>query len=199
MAANGHNISAGKDSQPGGSQPPVWAGIRLGRPLVGALYVMLVFSAALALWLRSAPGAAPLRISVAAPWVFLGFVAVFAFYRIGLVRAGRYPASKAFVQVGAGLLFFMLLLPQWQHTFRRHESTTAELLADPNPKVRALAAEVVRYHHDLRAAHLLAEALGDPDPAVRDEAHRSLVALSGMDLGPPEDPKAVEAWRARFP
>jgi len=199
MAADGQNINAGNEAQPGASQPPVWAGVRLGRPLVAALYVMLVFSAALALWVRSAPGAAPLRISVAAPWVFLGFVAVFAFYRLGLVRAGRYPASKAFGQVGAGVLLFMLMLPQWELTFRRHEGTTADLLADPNPKVRALAAEVVRYRRDLGAAHLLAEALGDPDPAVRDEAHRSLVALSGTDLGPPSDPKAVEAWRARFP
>ncbi len=199
MAADRHNLNAEKDAQPGGSQPPVWAGIRLGRPLAAGLYVVLVLSAVLALWLHSAPGAAPPQISVAAPWVFLGFVAVFAFYRIGLVRARRYPAFKAFVQVGAGVLFFMLLLPQWQLTFRHHESTAAELLADPNPKVRALAAEVVRYHRDMRAAHLLVDALRDPDPAVREEAHRSLVALSGMDLGPPSDPKAVEAWGARFP
>jgi len=34
---------------------------------------------------------------------------------------------------------------------------------------------------------------------VRGQAHASLVKLTGVDLGAPETPGAVEAWRQRYP
>ena len=34
---------------------------------------------------------------------------------------------------------------------------------------------------------------------VREQAHASLVRLTGEDLGSPDAPGAVEAWRRRYP
>lgn len=185
-----------------GQQPPRVAGIRAGPALTSVLYLLLVGSAALALWVRGYPGQAPHGVEQLAPWAFLAFVAAFAGYRLVLVRAGRYPAFKAFAQIAAGVLFFTLLLPgTWRPA---PEATGAEdvaaLLRDPSVRVRRLAAEVAR-HRPAGAASLraLAAALGDEDPGVRAEAHRSLVALTGSDLGDPEAEAGRRAWRERYP
>jgi len=189
------------EAQPRPSEPPKLGGVRFGPALAGALYLLLVASAGLALWARGATGRQPALVSQVAPWVFLGFLILFALYRFGLVRARRYPAVKAFFQIGAGLLFFMLLLPGTRLDFTRERGgELQQLLADPNPAVRALAAEVARYRPDgKQAAPQLVRALEDRDPRVRQEAHRSLVTLNGEDLGAPENPKAVQAWRERYP
>ena len=205
MGQGGDNISSHSNAQPA-REPPRFGGIRLGPPLAVALYVLLVASAALALWARTDAGRAPLRVALAAPWVFLGFIAVFAFYRLGLVRARKYPAAKAFAQVGGALLIFMLLLPSARFDFGQFQfgatqpSDLGRLLRDPNPTVRALAAEVAGYRPGgARAAPELARALADPDPRVREQAHASLVRLAGEDLGPASDKAAVKAWRDRYP
>ena len=180
-------------------QPPRWGGIRAGPALAALLYVLLVGSAALALWVRESPGTFPRGLGTAAPFVFLAFVAVFAAYRLAVVRAGKYPAFKAFFQIGAATLFFMLLLPSSRGPFRPHGDDVAELLRDPNPRVRALAAEVARHRPDAQKyGSLLTQALKDPDRRVREEAHRSLVQIAGEDLGGAEDGRAVEAWGDRF-
>ena len=73
-------------------------------------------------------------------------------------------------------------------------------MVDNNARVRALAAEVARHRADAsRYGAALVTALEDEDPDVRLEAHRSLVAIAGMDLGSPEAPGALKRWRARFP
>jgi len=195
------NLSRTQRTQ-GAEQPPRVAGIRAGPALAGVLYVLLAASAALALWVRGYPGQAPQGVERLAPWAFLVFVAAFAAYRLGLVRAGHYPAFKAFVQIAAGVLFFTLLLPG---AWRRPASSSgaedvAVLLQDPSVRVRRLAAEVARGRLPTPASlHALAAALDDADPGVRAEAHRSLVALSGVDLGGPDDAAARKAWQERFP
>lgn len=173
--------------------------LRVGPALTGALYLLLVGSAALALWVRQVPGALPPKLEVAAPWVFLAFAIGFAAYRLALVRAKKYPAAKALFQIGATVLFFMLLLPSSKGRFAEPADPLEVLLVDRNPEVRALAAEVSRHRMDgEKYLPRLAQALRDPSPEVRREAHRSLVALTGVDLGPPEDERAVEAWNERY-
>jgi hypothetical protein len=183
-----------------GEQPPRFGGIPAGPALAGLLYVLLVGSAALALWVREFPGAVPLGMARAAPWVFLLFVICFALYRFALARAGKYPAAKAFFQVGTAALFFMLLFPGSRGRFgQESRDPVAELMVDGTPHVRALAAEVAGYRQDgMKYRTLLVRALQDPDPVVRREAHASLVRLTGMDLGGPESEGAVKAWRERF-
>jgi len=193
-----HNLSKKGDTQV--PQPPQVAGIRAGPALTSILYLLLVGSAALALWVRGYPGQAPSGVERMAPWAFLAFVAAFGAYRLVLVRTGHYPAFKAFAQVAAGLLFFTLLLPA-----TRPPAATGEpddlgvLLSDPAVRVRRLAAEVAR-HRPEGAQHLpdLARALSDADPGVRAQAHRSLVALTGEDLGSPEEEAGRRAWRERY-
>lgn len=197
MSLSPPNVSSQK-----GPQVPRLGKIRLGPTLAGGLYLLLVGSAALALWVKGFPGGAPSFLERAAPWVFLVFLVVFALYRLVLVRAGRYPASKAFFQIGAGALFFTLLLPGAKSRYEAPpEGGMLEvLIEDANPHVRALAAEVARYRSDPgRYGRLLVRALEDPSAEVREQAHRSLVQLAGEDLGGPEDPGAVEAWRERYP
>jgi HEAT repeats len=182
-----------------GEQPPRFGGIPAGPALAGLLYVLLVGSAVLALWVREFPGAVPLALAKAAPWVFLAFILLFALYRFALVRAGKYPAAKAFFQVGAALIFFMLLLPASRVRYGTQRDPLADLMLDGNSQVRALAAEVAGYRPDgEKYGEELVKALQDPDPQVRKEAHASLVRLTGEDLGPPDDPQALKAWRERF-
>jgi len=171
--------------------------VRAGPRLAAALYALLVASAALALWGRPLPNGALPSLAAAAPWVFLAFTAVFAVYRLTLVRSKKYPASKAFFQVGTALIFFGLL------SLRARPADAVDslkaLMSDANPQVRALAAEVARYRVDgIRYGPDLVRALEDSDREVRREAHATLVRLAGQDLGGPEDPAAVRAWGERF-
>lgn len=177
----------------------VVAGIPLGPALAGALYLLLVASAALSLGARRFPGLLPEKLEIAAPTLFLVFLICFALYRLALVRARRYPAFKAFFQIGATVLFFTLLLPGAKNRYERPVDEVEMLLSDDNPHLRALAAEVVRHRPEGRKyVPLLVRALRDTEPRVRQEAHRSLVVLTGQDLGEPEDEEAVKAWEKRF-
>jgi len=186
-------------SQPPQAEPPRMGGIPFGPTLAGALYLLLVGSAALALWVRRSPAGLPVGLGLAAPWAFLVFVVAFALYRLGLVRAGRYPAFRAFFQVGVAILFFTLLLPSSQVRYMP-EGELEALMLDANPRVRALAAEVARTRTDrTQYAKALVHALEDPEVSVRTQAHHSLVVITGQDLGSPEDPKGVANWRERYP
>lgn len=176
------------------SPPPELGGIRFGPALTGTLYLLLVGSAALALWARQVPGAIPAYLEATAPWVFLIFVACFALYRFGLIRARKYPVFKAFFQIGAALLFFMLLFPQPRRVNAAADPLEG-LFGDSNARVRALAAEVVRYRpNGARYTRQLIRSLDDADPEVREQAHRSLVQVAGTDLG-----RSGEPWKKRFP
>lgn len=175
------------------------AGIPFGPALAAALYLLLVGSAVLALGARRFPGLLPEKLEIAAPTLFLVFLVCFALYRLALVRAKKYPAFKAFYQIGAAILFFTLLLPRAKNRYDIPVDELEMLLSDGNPQVRALAAEVVRHRPEgSKYGALLVRALRDADPHVRQEAHRSLVQLSGKDLGGPEDEAAVQAWERRF-
>lgn len=187
--------------QPQGGEAPHLGSFRAGPALAGVLYALLVGSAALALWVRRFPGRFPEQLEQAAPWVFLAFVLLFGAYRLLLVRAGKYPAFKAFFQVGASVLFFTLLLPHARDLYEPmpESDELASLLSHPEARVRALAAEVARHRPEARTvAPALVRALGDSDRDVRREAHRSLVEIHGSDLGDPESEAGRDAWERQF-
>jgi hypothetical protein len=142
------------------------------------------------------------RVVLAVPPTLLGtFICGYAVYRFALVRAGRYRAGKALAQLGLMLLALGLVagvaldpgpaVPQRGRLERG--------LRSGSPDVRALAAELARYRAADRVRPLiplLVELLDDADPEVRREAHTSLVAITGEDLGQGEGASA--RWRARF-
>ena len=192
-----HNLSRGAASQ---VPAPSVGGLRLGPGLGVALYVLLVASAGLSFFGRRFPGRLPVSLEQVTPWVFAAFVACFAVYRFGLANARKYPASKAFFQVGLAVVVFLLLLPSSRAPYVPAGTAADQALGDPDPRLRALAAEVARYRPEGRSyVPALVQALSDPDPTVRAQAHASLVRLTGVDLGAPETPGAVDAWKRRYP
>lgn len=68
-------------------------------------------------------------------------------------------------------------------------------IADPDPSVRLAAMGAVAKLHDDAAVPLLAEAMRSSDGAVATNAHSSLVAIVGRDVGQ-KDPEAWRAWDA---
>lgn len=187
------------------TQPPAEpnvAGVRVRPGLTLGLYVLLLASAAIALWAQRTPEV-PSVLSKVSPFVFLTFAVGFAAYRLALVMARRYSAFKAFFQISLSALFFMLLL--YPQAVAKPVGTAGlapvgELLGDADPRVRAMAAEVAGYRHDTSTAQGLVRLLGDASPVVRDAAHGALVRLNdGVDLGSPEDAAALTTWKERFP
>jgi hypothetical protein len=162
------------------------------------LFVLLLGAAAVALLglPRAWGGATWLRIL---PLALLGlFIAGYAAYRLALVRAGRYPAGKALVQLGAMLLALGVIggitLDRPRPVEPGEDLTSA--LRSWDPQVRVLAAELARYRPREQGLHqvgALVELLTDPEPGVRAQAHATLVALAGTDLG--EGPASVERWQ----
>jgi hypothetical protein len=194
--ANPEEPSPGADAV----APPLPGGVRAGPAVAATLYGLLLFAAALALGAQRFPGALPSPVERAAPWAFLAFAGCFATYRLALVQAKKYAASKAFFQIGVALFFFILLLWPRTHVAMPPTDALPALLQDADPGVRSLAAEVARYRPDgNRYAPLLVRALEDPDEGVRQQAHATLVRWAGVDLGGPGDPTALEAWKRRFP
>jgi|CXWL01.1.fsa_nt_gi hypothetical protein len=180
--------------------------------LTVALYVLLVASAALALWVERNSVTAPAALVQMAPWIFLVFAIGFTVYRMSLVAARRYSAFKAFFQIGVTAIFFMLILPgppKAQSVALPKDREWNALLQDPNPKVRALAAGLARFEirwsepamkqQHQSVARALVVALEDEDPLVREEAHRTLVVIIGKDLGSAQSPEARQAWKAAVP
>jgi len=183
------------------AEAPRLAGIRLGPGPGLVLYTLLLGAAALAFFGKEFPGRLPGEVERVTPFVFGVFVALFASYRFALVRSRKYPSFKAFYQVGLAVAVFLLLLPSARASYgplpRPGLGTD---LVDNNARVRALASEVVRYRPDAaRYAPALVTGLEDEDPDVRLEAHRSLVKISGVDLGSPDEAGAIKRWRERFP
>jgi hypothetical protein len=166
------------------------------------LYLLLVASAAVALYAQRAPVAPEL--TRVAPWIFLAFAVGFAGYRFALVAARRYSPFKAFFQVLLAALFFMLLLWPGRSTGLAEgeggvRSPLARALASPDADKRALAAELAGFRADRQAAPALVKLLEDPDATVRAAAHAALVRLNGgVDLGAADDAAARAAWQERF-
>lgn len=176
------------------SKAPTVAGVRVRPTWAVLLYVLLVASAALALYAQRSAGVDP-AVARAAPWAFLGFAVGFAVYRVALVAARRYSPFKAFFQIFVAALFFVLLL------FPRVAPAPVEgLFAHREAAVRAQAAELAGWRNDVSVAPALVALLADGSPEVRRAAHGALVRLNGgADLGGPESADARGAWRARFP
>ncbi len=187
-----------------GPRARIPASTRALRLLVVALLVVAAGMTLAGLpWLRAGVAAGRLpRGLVAIPPILLGaFIFGYAVYRLLLVRAGRYPAGKVLAQVGLMLLALGVvagvaldLVPPGTRRDRIEQGVKSA-----SPEVRALAAELARHRPPRRARDLvpaLIELLEDGDPEVRREAHASLVAITGVDLG--EDPGSRERWRERF-
>ncbi len=167
---------------------------RIKRSLAYLMYAALALAAATALFGTARADLVPPALRAWAPLVFGLFLVLFAGYRFALVRAGRYPAGKAFYQVGAGVLFLTLLAPGAAREFGAQRRGLESLMADGDAQVRALACEVARYRADgRRYASGLVERLDDPSPAVREQALASLKALAG-----PETPAEAEGAALRW-
>lgn len=140
-----------------------------------------------------------------APSVLLAVCVVsYGAYRFLLVRAGRYGAGKALVQVALLAIVVATVggvsLDRYRAARRAGTDALDAAFGSADPVTRALAAEVVRYRPRAEAvaqADRLVALLDDASPEVRTQAHTSLVALLGRDLG--EGPEAAARWRAALP
>ncbi len=172
------------------------------------LYVLLLASAAATL--TGIPvfeqavreGRRPPAILMAAPVLLSVFIALFAAYRFALVRAGRYHAGKAFVQVGFMVLVLALLLPGSLERYRTagvgRPIDLGRQLDSADAEARAVAAELARHRARkdvLQYVPRLVALLDDSSPEVRRQARASLVSIAGRDAGG-EGAGARERWRA---
>jgi hypothetical protein len=157
---------------------------------------MLALAAAGSLLAGTRADLLPATVRLGAPIAFGAFLALFAVYRLALVRARRYPAGKGLVQIGVGAIFLMLLMPGAAREFEASGSRPlAAMLVHPDPAVRALACEVAAFRPDARRyAVALAARLEDPSPQVRLQALASLRRLAGSDVGMNGE-GSVERWR----
>ena len=181
--------------------------IALVRSLRWVLWVLLLVSVVATLEglpaLRAAvrAGQVPPALTLLPVALVGAFIVGYAFYRFTLVRAGRYPAGKTMMQL-ALMSLFLALLVRWavDRDVAGPPERPVDLsraLASSQRDVRALAAEVVRarpHAEGMEHAERLVALLADPSPEVRRQAHASLTALLGQDLG--EGAGAAERWRA---
>jgi hypothetical protein len=187
-----------------GDEVPSVAGVRVRPGLTILLWVLLVASAAAALGVQRGSFGMSAEARYAAPWAFLAFAVGFSVYRLALTNVHKYSPAKAFFQVGVVAIFcvFLFLGAAVERKAQgAGEPDLAAALNDPNPTVRAFAAELARYRPEGRGnSGALVKALADSAPAVASAAHASLVALNGgEDLGPPGDADARKRWAERFP
>jgi hypothetical protein len=181
----------------------VRTGLGFVQVLRPALYALLVGSALFTFWAGGdiAGRALPAWTQVVAPTLFALFLVVFAVYRFALVRAKKYPAATGLFQVGLGALIWVMLLPGTRQKLTPPVGATdyvPSLISSPDPRVRALAAEVAGHRpQGTRYASQLIDRLDDGDPRVREQARLALQRLAGTDAAPGEQgPAAQEKWRA---
>ena len=131
------------------------------------------------------------------------FIGGYATYRFTLVRAGHYPAGKALVRVAMLVLLTVAIAGiALDRPAPRQPAPGLDLaapLASAEPLLRAVASELVRHRPRAEAlGHVprLIALLGDESPLVRREAHATLVALAGLDVG--EGSGAADRWRAHW-
>jgi hypothetical protein len=171
-----------------------------------ALYLLLLGAAAAALIIPQETefGAGPGRRPelLLAPLLLGAFAIGFTAYRYTLVRAGRYHAGKAFVQIGLLGLVLVLFIPgsveRWQASGAIPPVDLTRQLRSADPDARAMAAELVRHRAPgdaRRYVPRLVVLLDDPSVEVRRQAGASLVALAGRDAAGP-GPDAAQHWRA---
>lgn len=136
------------------------------------------------------------------PGLLAVFIVGYAAYRIVLVRAGRYGAGKALVQVAAmflvlGVVAGLALVPADRGAPGQIPVDLARPLLSSDPDVRALAAELTRHRpreQALAHAPRLVDLLADPAPEVRRQARATLVAIAGADVGG-EGAGSTARWR----
>jgi hypothetical protein len=169
-----------------------------------ALYGLLAGSAVLAFWAGSelAGKRMPPWMAAMAPAFFGVFVAIFAVYRLTLVRARRYPAATGLFQIGLGALVFVLLLPGTRRQLSEQpagfaQDDVAALLGAGDPRVRALAAEVAGSRPGgQRWAAQLIDRLTDSDARVRAACRLALARIAGSDPAAGlSDEAAAARWR----
>lgn len=190
-------VGTGQGGAPAGGprEPRAREGLSFVRLLRPALYALLVTSAVFAFWAGGeiAGHQLPRQLSQVAPLAFAAFLVAFAVYRVALIRAKRYPAANGLFQIGLGVLVWVLLLPGSRRGIEGPppaasaapaSDDVAALLASPDPRVRALAAEVAGARGGIQWAGLLLGRLADPDPRVRAAARAALVRLAGSDPAP---------------
>jgi hypothetical protein len=168
------------------------------------LYLLLLAAAAAALLVPAGnePGSGRRAELLVAP-ALLGLFAIgFAIYRFTLVRAGRYHAGKAFVQVGLIGLVLLLFVPgsveRWKASGAVPPVDLTRQLRSADPEARAMAAELVRHREAADARRYvprLVALLDDPTAEVRRQARASLAALAHEDVGG-EGADAPQRWRA---
>jgi hypothetical protein len=180
---------------------------RSARALRWIVLVLLLLSAVLTLaglpelQREVAAGRVP-RAALAVPPAFLAlFILGYAAYRLVLVRAGRYPAGKALVQIGLMVLALGVIagiaLERGQGGAAARPVDLRRALASSDADARAMAAELVRYRPRevaLPQVGRLVELLEDPSPEVRRQARASLAQLAGQDVGG-EGRDAPGRWR----
>jgi hypothetical protein len=171
------------------------------------LYLLLLGAAAAALLVppgtdlgAAGPGRRPELLL--APILLGAFAIGFTAYRYTLVRAGRYHAGKAFVQIGLLGLVLVLFIPgsveRWQASGAIPPVDLTRQLRSVDPEARAMAAELVRHRlpdDARRYVPRLVVLVDDPSAEVRRQAGASLVALAGRDAAG-EGPEAALRWRA---
>lgn len=143
------------------------------------------------------------RAALAVPPAFLAlFIAGYAVYRLLLVRAGRYPAGKALVQIGLMVLVLGVIagisLERGQAGAAARPVDLGRALASSDADARAMAAELLRYRpREAALTHVarLVDLLADPAPEVRRQARASLAQLAGEDVGGGEGREAAARWR----
>jgi hypothetical protein len=168
------------------------------------LYLLLLAAAAAALLVppESEPGTGRRAALLLAPVLLALFGVGFTVYRYTLVRAGRYHAGKAFVQVGLIGLVMLLFVPgsveRWKASGATPPVDLTRPLRSTDAEARAMAAELVRHREPpdaLRYVPRLVVLLDDPATEVRRQARASLTALAREDVGG-EGPGAAARWRA---
>lgn len=183
------------------------------RVLRWVLFALLLLSAVLTLvglpelQREVAAGRFP-HAALALPPAFLAlFIVGYAAYRFMLVRAGRYPAGKALVQIGLMVLVLGVIagiaLERGQPSAGDGPVDLGRALGSADPDARAMAAELVRHRPreaGLSQVRRLVELLGDSSPEVRRQARASLVQLAGEDVagtGRDESGRWLIYWRDR--
>jgi hypothetical protein len=170
------------------------------RPLRIALYVLLVLSAAAALFLEPALAGAVARGAISPVWMFTAIGVYGVFYvayvvdRLLLVKFRRYPAGKAFFQITFGLVLALVLLPSTIRDYSARPAGIERLLAHPDAEVRLVAVEALYMRGATKenAAQAL-ERRKDRDPRVREAATRVLARWSGRRE---DDTTGIDAWAA---
>lgn len=170
------------------------------RPLRIALYVLLVLSAAAALFLEDALAGAIARGAISPLWLFTGigiygvFFAVYVVDRVLLVKFRRYPAGRAFFQVAFGTVLALVLLPSTIRDYAARPRGEQRLLSHPDPEIREVAVEALFLRGATKEnVDRVLERRRDRDPRVQKAATRVLSRWSGRAE---EDTAGIESWAA---